>query len=122
MLALVGQTASLVINNECEADASCPNCEEHKEHKEHKEHQKWSRNDLLKTPFAKHDSADKKGSSKREEIKKIIEDHKAKNKVLIEKGKSEGRKGKPYLKPGKKPFPLRGQKNLPTKPGKGGRP
>ena len=100
MLAFVSQVSTLVIGNECGTDAACPGCKDHKELK------KWDaktfdKKNLLKTPFSKNEVGDKKPSFKKEEIRKIIADHKAKAKGLAEKN-SSGKKPKPAAKP-KKP-------------------
>lgn len=76
---------------------------------------------MLKIPFSKHEFGNKKGSPKKEEIKKIIADHKTKGKGLIEKSnKLDPRKGK-----APKPQPPRNLKKSikPNKKsgGKGGR-
>ena len=104
MLALVSQAASLVISNECGSDASCMDIKDHKELKK-RECKTFEKKELLKIPFSKHEFGDKKGSPKREEIKKIIADHKAKGKGLIEKSsKVDAGKGKPpKLQTSKKP-------------------
>ena len=100
MLAFVSQVSTLVIGNECGTDAACPGCKDHKELK------KWDaktfdKKNLLKTPFSKNEVGDKKPSFKKEEIRKIIADHKAKAKGLAEKN-SSGKKPKPIVK-AKKP-------------------
>ena len=82
----MSQAASLVISNECDSDASCMNIKGHKGLKK-RECKNYEKKELLKVPFSKHEFGCKKGSPKREEIKKIIADHKAKDKKLIEKSR-----------------------------------
>ena len=100
MLAFVSQVSTLVIGNECGTDAACPGCKDHKELKKW-EAKTFDKKNLLKTPFSKNEVGDKKPSFKKEEIRKIIADHKAKAKVLAEK-KPSGKKPKPIVK-AKKP-------------------
>ena len=100
MLAFVSQVSTLVIGNECGTDAACPGCKDHKELKKW-EAKTFDKKNLLKTPFSKNEVGDKKPSFKKEEIRKIIADHKAKAKGLAEKN-SSGKKPKPAAKP-KKP-------------------
>jgi hypothetical protein len=67
----VSQTASLLISNECGSDDCCKDIKDHKGLKK-RDTTKFEKKDLLKTPFSKHDFANKKGSTKREEIKKEL--------------------------------------------------
>ena len=112
MLAFVSQVSTLVIGNECGTDAACPGCKDHKELKKW-EAKTFDKKNLLKTPFSKNEVGDKKPSFKKEEIRKIIADHKAKAKVLAEK-KPSGKKPKPIVKakkPTNKPSNRPEQKN-----------